>query len=58
VALAVVERGALVKIVIPESERPRLSLSYSVSGRPDNLYKISEGKATWALRACEDMGEK
>lgn len=53
-ALAVVERGALVKIVVPESERTRLSLSYGVSGRPDNLYKISEGKSTWALRACED----
>jgi len=53
-ALAVVERGALVKIVVPESEWTRLSLSYGVSGRPDNLYKISEGKSTWALRACED----
>jgi hypothetical protein len=54
-ALAVVERGALVKIVVPESERPRLSLFYSASGtRPDNLYAIAEGKASWALRACED----
>jgi hypothetical protein len=54
-ALAVVERGALVKIVVPESERTRLALFYSASGtRPDNLYKVSEGESTWALRACED----
>jgi hypothetical protein len=53
-ALAVVEAGALVKMEVPESERDRLSLAYSGSGRPDNLYKLEEGKPTWALRACED----
>jgi hypothetical protein len=54
-ALAVVERGALVKIVVPESERTRLSLFYSASGtKADNLYEISEGKSTWALRACKE----
>jgi hypothetical protein len=54
-ALAVVESGALVKVEIPETERDRLSLYYSASGtRPDNLYKIGEGKRTWAFRGCDD----
>jgi hypothetical protein len=53
-ALAVVEPGVLVKMVVPESERDRLSLSYGPSGRSDNLYALADGEPTWALRACKD----
>ena len=42
------------KIVVPEPERDRLSLSYGLSGRSDNLYALRDGKPTWALRACKD----
>jgi hypothetical protein len=48
------EAGALVKLEVPEGERHRLSLAYGGAGPPDNLYALSEGKSSWALRACDD----
>jgi hypothetical protein len=55
-ALAVVDPGAVVRIVVPDSERGRLSLLYGSGSSEDgtNWYAVSEGTMSVTLRACRD----
>jgi hypothetical protein len=55
--LALVRSGATVTVVVPDSERPRLSLLYEFSRGPQRPLRLADGTDSARLSACDPSEE-
>jgi hypothetical protein len=55
--LALVRSGATVTVVVPDTERPRLSLLYEFSRGPERPLRLADGTDSARLSACDPSEE-
>lgn len=53
--LLVVDRGATVTVIIPSSERTRVSLLYTATSGEQPTYRVNQGTKSMRFEACPDQ---